>query len=62
MIKILTLHGYMIIKRENFISITPRMTSKGTIYVSCIDNGTGYEYWEVSYQEYERLVSLYGDN
>ena len=62
MIKILTVSGYMLIKRDNLLSITPRNTSKNTIYVACIDNGTGYEYWEVSYQEYVRLVFLYGDN
>lgn len=62
MIKILTVNGYMLIKKENLVSITPRTTAVGTIYVVCINNGLGYEYWEVTYREYENLVSLYGNN
>lgn len=61
MIKILTISGYMLIRRENLVSVAPRTSLKGTKYVACIDTGVSYEYWEVSFEEYERLVTLYGE-
>lgn len=61
MISILTINGYMLIKKENLISVSPRVSVNGTIYVACIDTGLSREYWEITCPEYERLLTLYGE-